>query len=646
MSASSAPLSARRPTLPLAAAALLLLLLFSCSRPPEKAEAPKPAPAPSPSRESLAIGVSYVSGKVELLGQASAGGSASGRPLEPGEVLPPGSVLRTGPDGLCELSVGELGSLRILPGTTLSIRSAEIVGGSGLFRAELASGKVLAKARRLAGREAFMLSTPNAICGIRGTAFGLSWGGKRSLLAVSSGRVAVLPTGPLFSKVEAASERSSAARGLVRAAVALAPLVGEGEEVSIGPEEAARSEAAWARLAPSVEAGAPEVLPPEALIPAESVGAIGSAGSAGSADADAALKGAFPSPRAAGPEARSLLEALDAFSSGLYPGQAKAQPSYKSGLLVRAAAFERRPVASLLRSGELLVAGDGEGRLAALDSSGKEAWSFAGEGRGAPVLSKSSLYQASPSKLLVLDAESGRLLEELPLPGGSGARAGLAAFPDGLVAAIPSGLLIVTSAGKTREIPLGGEALAAAHYEGDVLALTASGSLLLLDPSSGAVKARAEALASPYLRVFEDSLALAGEKNGKQLLLLFSLPDLKKLASAELPFAPGAEPELNREGVLVWGGGRLAAFSPEGRAIGLIEGVSAPPLLSRGSLYYGTKEGFLVAARPSDLQALARLRLPAALSARPIAFGERLALPLADGSIALADPSKFEAAAK
>jgi outer membrane protein assembly factor BamB len=648
-------------SIPGSAALLLFALLFSCSRPAAKAGVAMPAPdgltpigAPSASaaeKRTLELSVSYVSGQAELFSAGKAAGEPP-RALEPGDPVAVGSTVHTGRDGICELSVGELGSLRLLPDTSLVIRGAEILGGSGAFRAELVSGRILAKARRLAGRESFMVSSPNAVCGIRGTAFALSFSGKRSLLAVAEGRVAVLPAGPVFSRVEAASARSELARGLVRTAVSLAPLVGEGQELSIGPAELERSESSWSSLSASLgsSSGSPEAeLEPEPLIPAEAVGASSAAGVAASGAAIEALKGGFPKPVAAGSEARKLLGLLSSFT-GKTEVSGSAKPSYRGGLLSARSAFSARPVSSLLRSGDLLVAGDGAGNLSALKPSGEAAWRFAGEGRASPVLSKGMLYLASATELLVLDAASGRLVAKKSLPSAASAQGGLAAFPDGVVAAGPSGLSFFSAdqAGKDRELPVKEGALVALHYEGSILVVSGSGELLLLDSESGAARAEAPALSSSFLRVWADRAALVGSLRGgsggaKGSLMLFSLPELSLIARADLPFAPASEPEINREGVFVWGEGSLAAFSPEGKPIGTIQNVSAPPLLSKGVLYYGTSGGYLVAARPSDLAVTARLFLPARLSARPLAFGEELRLPLADGSVVFAEPAKFEA---
>lgn len=641
------------------ALSLALGLLFSCSRPAAKPAAPASVgAAPSDATPSappirvLALSVSYVEGKVELFAADKAEGAAP-KALEPGDSVAIGSTIHTGRDGVCDLSVGELGSLRVLPDTSLVIRGAEILGGSGVFKAELASGKVLAKARRLASRESFMVSSPNAICGIRGTAFALSFDGKRSLIAVGQGHVAVLPAGPVFSRVEAASGRSELARGFIRTAVSLAPLVGEGQELSLGPKEVERSEASWTTLSASLKEGSSSAeLPPEPLIPAEDVGAVvasGAAASGGDAAAIAALKGSFPKAASAGREARKLLGLLVSFT-GKTEVSGSAKPSYTSGLLSTQSAFSARPVSSLLRSGSLVVAGDGAGNFSALRPSGETLWRFKGRDGAVPVLSKGMLYLASATDLLVLDAESGKLVAKKSLPSAALAQGGLAAFPDGVVAAGSSGVTLFAADknGRDLQFPVNGGAVAALHYEGSILVVSGSGELLLLDSGSGAARAEAPALSSSYLRVYSDRVALVGSihdgaAGAKGALMLYSLPDLSLIARADLTFAPASEPEINKEGIFVWGEGMLAAFSPEGKAVGTIQNVSAPPLLSRGVLYYGTVGGYLVAARPADLSVLSRLLLPARLSARPLAFDDELKLPLADGSVVVADPAKFEA---
>ncbi len=682
----------RAPFRPLIALVLVAAAFGACAKSGPAPEAPAAAESGTPSgtaqaggaAAALVLRVAYTEGLVERLGSGAVAAL-----LGPGDLLFPGDTLRTGKDGRCDLEIEGLGSIRLLADSLLRLEAADILGSGPRFAAELQAGRVLAKARKLAGGEAFMLRTKHAICGVRGTAFALEFREGRSLLAVEEGRVAVLPQGPVLRRVEDAAATSQAARGLLRALVALAPLVGAGEEYALDPAAAATAEAAYEGLAaalPAAAAGAPS-LPPEALIPAESLApATGEAATGDAAAAGAAmeptlrerLKAALPAPRPAGPESKSLREALQAFSgargAGPSPGAVAAGPASgpasetaavpasgappaapqapgararNPALLGASSLFAGMAVANLQSAaGELVIGADGKGAFVAFDAAGGRRWSVELAGASAALRSKEKVYLAGEAAFVVLDAATGRELARGPgLPAG----ARLAAFPDGCLAATAVGVLRYPDGGaeSVKEYPLAGGALAAANFEGKILAAPGKGGLVLLDAETGAVLAAASSPASPHFRLYGSGVALAGpaaggsDSRGGNLVVL-DLPGLGPRWEAPLAFRPAAEPEFNKEGVFVWGRGSLAGFSPEGRPLGQVEGVVAPPLLSRGVLYYGTKDGDFIAASPLDLKTRSVLRLPSPLAGRPIAVGEELRLPLRDGGVARLDPRLFK----
>lgn len=324
------------------------------------------------------------------------------------------------------------------------------------------------------------------------------------------------------------------------------------------------------------------------------------------------------------------------------PGAQASGQKLPSAILGRAQVYEDTPVRLLLRSGSLLVA-SGDESLVALSPKLEVAWNTKVGTAAPPVLSKGYLYVPGEAELLVLEADSGLIharglglgygVNVLPYPGGA-----VAVGLDELTF-IPSG-----SAEVGEILPYKGGGLTALVHKDKLLIARASGGLALLDPRTGEIAAEAAGPVSPWLNVYGDVAVLAGVPEDGQStghLVAYRLPGLEEVWSLPLDFSPQAEPSIDASGIFVWGQGYLAECSLEGVAGPQIGGVCAPPLLSRGRLYYGLLTGHFVEARSLTLQPQAILRLPAALSAKPLAWEGELRLGLVDGSILRLDPSKF-----
>ncbi len=683
----------RKPLFAILMASLALVFLSSCEKPSvaapsasergaspdsvERGAAPESAP--------FTLRVVYTEGRVERLAPG-----AAPAPLEPGAEFAQGETLRTGSDGFCDLEAEGLGTLRVLPSTTLRLELAAIMAGSARLRAELVSGRVLSKVRKLGAEESFMLQTKNAICGVRGTVFAMESRGDRSTLAVEEGRVALLPRGPVLDRLEEAAPASGAARLALKVAVALAPVAGPGEALSVGPAEAARADAVYAELERGLaDIEAPPFVEGAALMSAGALEAEG-AGLAAEAVKKAAplLAPALPAAHEARRELPEVFESLRVFLLG-HPEtrlQAKPQataqgatanPGLASGgkgaapdqaIVGRAALFPGKSAARLFNAGSLLLAGDGRGEFVALDQAGLPRWRQTVDlggtpsalGTAAPLLFKDRVYLVAEGALLALNAQSGEMLFRLGLPAAVFPTM-LAPYPEGLLVATREGVLVYTGVAASSassietaagprspsvSLPVEGGASAVAQFEGKVLAASRTGGLVLLDPARpGEVIAKAAGPASPFFRLYDTSggsrAALVGfgrPDGGRGRAVLYALPSLEPLWDRSLDFLPATEPELAREGLFVYGEGRLAAFSLEGELRGTLEGLSAPPLLSRGVLYYGLSDGSFVAASPESLMTRATLHLPAPLAGRPLAFGEELRLPLKDGSVLFVKP--------
>jgi hypothetical protein len=662
----------KKTKIPIVASLLLALALLSCGRgaaksagSPEGPGSPGQAVAVAPATsQALSVKLSYAEGKVEAF-LATAGGPAGTAPttrtLGPGDSLSAGESIRTGPASSCDLDIEGLGRIHLQANTLLKIELSGIVAESAAFRASIGVGRVLAVSRKLAGKESFVLSTKNAICGVRGTAFSLEASGDTSLLVVAEGRVTLLPNGPALARLESAALTNGAARTLLRAAVAVAPVAGPGQALRIGPKEAASADAALAGLVGVLPPpAAAEALPPEAFIPAEDLSPGGTPPSLPD------LSRALPSAVGADAAARLIIEALTGFA-GKFRGEAGSQagppglPPKMAALLKTAPVFPGHHVEALtnVAGTGIIVASCGEEGLAGLRGDGTVAWRLSFLGGGKPVLSKGKLYVAGPGGFIVVNAADGVVIASA---GPLSALTQLASYPSGIVAASETGLSLYYdgSAEAWKPYPIEGGALDALPLgvkdgANSILVLRGRGGLAILkaveakpllggslpDPEDGSLTREAPGPVWAYATPYGAHVALAGPpavEAGEGRVALYDLGSLAELWSRPLPFRPEADPYVGADRVLVWGEGRLAAFTMKGEAVASLEGLSAPPLLARNVLYYGLADGSFVRANAQSLKTEARVQLPALLSGRPLPVDKDLRLPLADGNVLFLAP--------
>jgi raffinose/stachyose/melibiose transport system substrate-binding protein len=137
-------------------------------------------------RQALVI---YVSGDVSL--------ADAGRPskVAVGDLLTEGQSIRTGAASVCELQFGAKAAVRIEEKTEVLLASVNFREGAMSIGIDALAGTVLCKVRKLSGSERFQIKTPTAICGVRGTEFGVTVTAQAdTLLMVNQGAVGLLPS--------------------------------------------------------------------------------------------------------------------------------------------------------------------------------------------------------------------------------------------------------------------------------------------------------------------------------------------------------------------------------------------------------------------------------------------------------------------
>ena len=245
---------------------------------------------------------------------------AGGRRLSPGD-----SVMTDASAGL-DVIVGPMSDpgsapvaiVRLVPGSVITVRptgesseSADPLAGAPAVEFAVEAGSVLVKLGSGFGPGAFILALPEAVVFVREeTALAVRTGKGETLVSVRSGSAAVLPQGPLIAGLLDGRFANPIAGAVVRTALAFAPVVHTGDELSVGAENR-YCEAAYSALLPAAERTfANGFVLEDVADPSPFIAAAGT-------ENEAVLRRAFSAylPRPHGTESARALSALDAIPS-------------------------------------------------------------------------------------------------------------------------------------------------------------------------------------------------------------------------------------------------------------------------------------------------------------------------------------------
>lgn len=587
-------------------------------------------------------------------------------PAEPGTPLALGDRVRTGPEGSAEVRLGSLAAFLLLSESEAELRAARLDAGSALVEVFVASGTVLFDVRTLGGGESFVVSAPRLLSGVRGTRF-LVGAGIASVTAVREGRVAVLPSGPVLERLAAAARTDGVARAALRALFALAPVVEPGRELRVDDAALARAETAYGAL----ESYLTE-LPPLPLAPdfprepwfAASLPELPAPDPRSREVLDrarAAAAGARPAlavPAAAGPETLRVFDRFRSLPSVRPSPPAEVRPPSPAPFNPHPAELGRTALSSGPLTGFLarvpdagiLVAVDGRGTLYAFDPAGTILWSLGTANRGDPgsypVSFKGTAYYGGNAELVAVDGATGEPLARRPSSPGREPGTRPAPFPDSLLLPSPSGIEILDP--RTLEtkstIPLAaGPGTLPVQKDTFALVVDREGTLLLVDPVSGTVRARTVTGARGYSavspRILEERACFADPTG---LIVMVDLEKMSVLWERRAGVPVLTDLEFGREGVFAYGNGTLFGYRPDGEALmAPLPGVSAPPLLARGTVYFGTEKGELVAAQASPWRIRGTVPLGDVPSARPLLVGDTLYVGTRSGKLVRIDVTKL-----
>lgn len=172
-----------------------------------------------------------------------------------GDFLEEDDIIRVGEESYCELQFGNVGALRIQDNTEVLLQDVFLNPNESNVGVKLVAGSLLAKVSKLTGNDKFAVKTESAVCGVRGTEFGVTITDDGSTkLAVKEGKVAVLPATVDVDEIkEKLADQDAAMIEVVEKIEAAAPIVAANQELTIGGETLKQTEEVFQEVAAIVE---------------------------------------------------------------------------------------------------------------------------------------------------------------------------------------------------------------------------------------------------------------------------------------------------------------------------------------------------------------------------------------------------------
>ncbi|MDM7925444.1 MAG: PQQ-binding-like beta-propeller repeat protein [bacterium] len=128
------------------------------------------------------------------------------RALREGDAVMRDDVILSGPSSYADIGFPGSLTLRVLPGSHVSLMKADLTAGKRAFDAMVSGGGCILKVSRLAGGESAVIHTPTSVASVKGTVFGVRVGADSTVrYEVYEGKVLVRRCLPADRSVEPAA---------------------------------------------------------------------------------------------------------------------------------------------------------------------------------------------------------------------------------------------------------------------------------------------------------------------------------------------------------------------------------------------------------------------------------------------------------
>jgi len=301
----------------------------------------------------------------------------------------------------------------------------------------------------------------------------------------------------------------------------------------------------------------------------------------------------------------------------------------------------------------LVLSADADGRLFAVTRDGEKRWELATKNKrnenSYPVVIGSTVYFTGANEMVKVDARSGSVISRSPLSGDAVHLFGRRVVGYGKSVLMPTNseirVLDPSSGEVRRRISVPGESrMTPALWNGSIITVNQQGTLLAIDPKEGEVQKEIPTggmqpvALTPSIR--GDTAVFSGRKG---TVVCADLAEGEVQWESSLSGGSGSvfsNPECSDTGVYLFAGSSIHGLSMQDGS-GLfdpITGATSPPLYRGGTLYYGTKDGGLVAADARTGEVKDKIESEKIITTRPAESGERIVAGTKDGSVLVMHP--------
>jgi outer membrane protein assembly factor BamB len=597
-----------------------------------------------------------------------------------GDLEPTSASVRTGGASSCDIQFGKASAIRIGPDSTINLKTISLAMDKKVVDLGLITGVVTCKVNKLIGRDRFEVATQTAVCAVRGTQFAVSAkDGNAMTVAVQAGGVAILPPSFDASKLDAIANSltQSTIDAVVDSIVAAAPIVAKGQELSISTKAMAKADA----IVESVQGELASIPTTGEGKPAGNEGTT-SQGSAPPAALSATIAQSikeytaaalvFPQkPSSLSTESKRLLEkaANLEIKESLPESPKETPPPSTTSTPVSAAPTSLKPsalrgtalvsdagiVSSLIAEDDRLFGADSKGKVFAFKADGTVLWSAKTDNsenaNSNPIAGAGVVAFAGDKSLAVLDASSGKLRYSVPLnstdSGLFGRRPAIAG--NKLFLATASGIKVFSldSGESVGTIALSEDVETTPAVVGSTLYIVSVGGVFsIIDGQTLSVTGQIKTSATqPYAAapIVSDGSAYFIDRKGlavridlnAQTVAWSKRVDAGKNLNVLQDFA------LGDSGLYVFAKATIYGLSIKDgkRLFEPIAGVSSPPIIAEGRLWFGTLDDRIVAVDAVTGKTQGTLSVSSRVVGAPAKSGGLLVFPTQTGSAIFVDPA-------
>ena len=567
-----------------------------------------------------------------------------------GDKLDDGDYLHTGSDGICEIAFKDSVRVRMLPESSIFIISSLLDENLSRANIGISKGTILCKAEKLFEKDSFEVYSDHAVSGVRGTEFIISRTDKdKTVVAVKEGIVKVLPRSKSIDAIVENAKTNLVARIMLETIVFLAPETKKNQVIEIGFDATRKIEEKASKILSEIESMEPVPSGPEqefvSVIPAaatetrildESLYMKIKTGTEKQFDIPIA------SPFQAGKEIQNLFKMMDETMTGF---SKKSDSEEKITEIVVKPSFDENrdqlyqiyPVSGKKLSGSItrvpgepvILCADISGGVYAISQDGNLIWSASStnsnSGKNYPVTFKGYVYYSGDSEFLIMDSADGQIVTRQTLEPDRSHESGMHVIP------FPNAMLFPTTYGFDVIDPLdgsvkqsiqinGGTGMTPASYEGKAVIVNNNGVFMIIDVAEGKILTEittsASSPASMAPRIYGDKAVFVDNEG---LVVLIDLIGKNVIWEKKISGPVSGDLEISNNGIFVFADSAIFGIGFDGNFImDSVKNVSAPPLLSRGILYYGLNSGELIFAQTLPWKILKSIKLSEPITTRPL----------------------------